>query len=368
MRVLMVTPFGRYVVGGISNFVHNLSRVLSERYSVVCRTIAQIGSNAKDVETVNVSLLRYMLKALVLARKFRPQIIHAHSDWRSLVVAVVLKILHSHSRAYFTFHTDYVSPPRGFKRWVFEFLLSKCDGLTFSSRYLRNRMIAQFELPSKRVVSYPGVAQAKADERDIEAFKSRFDLEDHYPILAFLGPLVHERKVEGVGILIKAVGVLVERGWKPVLLVIGDGPHKQLLEDLTNNLNLTHVVVFTGVVQKSEIPLSLCDIYTHISLQESLSLSVLEAMIQAKPVIASAVGGIPEIVKDGRTGLLVRPDPSEIASKIMELANDKERMRAIGQDSFQLASERFSWERTARVVFNLYVAGLLPETEEVAGP
>jgi len=150
------------------------------------------------------------------------------------------------------------------------------------------------------------------------------------------------------------------------LLVVGDGSRRSEVEETIADFDLSKNVTITGLVDNVFIPLTICDIYAHISLQESLSLSILEAMAQGRPVIASAVGGIPEVVKEGKTGLLVQPEPMEIASKITELANDKERMRAIGSDSFRWASERFSWARTGRVVLGLYSGESTSETEEVA--
>lgn len=361
MKVLMVTPFAKPVVGGISNFVHKVSEALNRQESIECWTLAQKGSNTDDVVAVDGGLFGLVLKALTLIRRFRPQVIHAHSDWRSLMVAVIMKSLNPDVKTFFTFHTEFVRPPRGLRKRIFELLLNRCEGVTFSSKYLQKRMAEFFSLPKVGVVSYPGVSPITVHEKIKKEFKELYELEDRYPILVFVGPLVFEGKAKGVRILIGALQELVDRGWNPVLLVVGDGPLKESLVDHSSRLRLDEFVKFAGFVERVEVPLACCDIYTHISLHESLGMSILEAMIQGKPVVSNEAGGIPEIVIDGETGVLVAPEPSEVAAGIIELASDKERMALLGQNSFRYVKRKFSWERTGRTILNVYSRGPMQE-------
>lgn len=356
MRILMVTPYGKPVVGGISNFVHSLCRVTCVDHSISCMILAQKGTTGQGIVAVNGGIIRFILRGLTLAKRFRPRVIHAHAGWRSLLVSVLLQSLQSGSRAYFTFHTELVQPPRGLRKWLFEALLNRCEGVTFSSRYLLGRMTERFSLPKSRVVSYPGATQIGISEESKERLVKSYGIENHYPILAFIGPLVHVAKVAGVRALIESVRKLVDSGWNPALLVVGGGPHRGSLESLSTSLDLDEFVKFTGFLEDSSVPMACCDIYTHISFLESLSTSVLEAMALRKPVICNDVGGLLEVVSNGETGVIAEPEAGAIASAIAGLAEDKNLMARLGQNAFEFVAENMSWEHTGQTMMDFYSA------------
>jgi glycosyltransferase involved in cell wall biosynthesis len=145
-------------------------------------------------------------------------------------------------------------------------------------------------------------------------------------------------------------------------LVIGDHPHlaqsssyfSDLLE-LVRALGLDRHVVFTGFQADVKPWIDLCDLTVLSTHSEGLPLVILEAMAQAKPVIATAVGGNPEAVADGQTGFLVPPgDDNELAGRILRLLANPSEACAMGLAAREVCRERFSVSGMAGSMAALY--------------
>jgi glycosyltransferase involved in cell wall biosynthesis len=140
------------------------------------------------------------------------------------------------------------------------------------------------------------------------------------PRIAAVGSL---KPLKAYDVLLHALKMLATEGRKFELLLAGDGPERGNLEALVGQLGLTDRVRFLGDVDDVPGLLATAHIFVHPSKSESLSNAILEAMAEGLPVVASNVGGNPEIVKDGRTGLLVSPgQPNELAFAIHRLLDD----------------------------------------------
>ncbi|MFQ6060490.1 MAG: glycosyltransferase family 4 protein, partial [Thermoplasmata archaeon] len=153
---------------------------------------------------------------------------------------------------------------------------------------------------------------------------------------------------------LRAVAAIQKRFPSLKLMIVGDGSRREEVEATISDLNLSDSVTITGLVDNVFIPLSLCDIYVHISLQEGLPHSILEAMMSGKPVIASNTGGIPEAVVDGQNGILVEPEEEAIASAILSLLQDPADMVRFGKNGREFVSSRFSWKEAATRLLELY--------------
>lgn len=126
------------------------------------------------------------------------------------------------------------------------------------------------------------------------------------------------RPGKGVEHLLKAAAAVRIRIPEARFVVIGDGPERTRLQGLAARLGLETAVSFLGT--RTEVPalLSAADVYVHPALYDALPTSVLEAMAMGLPVVATAVGGIPELILHGRTGLLVPPaEPSALAAAML---------------------------------------------------
>jgi glycosyltransferase involved in cell wall biosynthesis len=179
------------------------------------------------------------------------------------------------------------------------------------------------------------------------------------PELLFIGRLV-ERK--GVHLLLEALALLAPER-RPLLRVVGDGPERDRLSALATALRLGDDVVFHGFVSSEEKAerLAGCDAFLLPAVidakgdTEGLGVVLLEAMTYGKPVIASAAGGIVDIVRDGQNGFLVPPgDAGALAGAIRACGENPGRARALGAQGRVDVEQGFSWPVIAERLKTLY--------------
>jgi glycosyltransferase involved in cell wall biosynthesis len=139
------------------------------------------------------------------------------------------------------------------------------------------------------------------------------------------------------------------------LLLVGDGACRHALELRASELALERKVRFLG--QRDDVPrvLAAADAFVLASCNEGNPLSAMEAMAAGLPVVATAVGGVPELVTNGKSGLLVSPGDCEgLASAMLRLSRDDELRRSMARSSAAHASQAFSADRMARAYMNAY--------------
>ena len=155
--------------------------------------------------------------------------------------------------------------------------------------------------------------------------------------------------------LLTAFAKVIEALPEARLLIVGDGNLRRDLERQARELQITRRVTFTG--WRDDIPHIMADLNFLLlpSLWEGFGLVLLEAMMMGKPIVASKVSAIPEIVVDGVTGLLVPPrDPEALAGAIIALLQDRERGEAMGQAGRARVEKHFSVERMVQQTEALY--------------
>lgn len=171
-------------------------------------------------------------------------------------------------------------------------------------------------------------------------------------MLGILGRLVPLKNVESV---IRATRVLRDMGIEIHVDVAGTGPSEAALRQLVTDLQLADRVFFLGWRDDIALLLESWDLLVVPSIEEGFSLSTLEAMAAARPVIASRVGGLAELIIDGVTGRLLPPgDTDSLIQSLSELARDRHRLVAMGVEGWKRSHELFSAERTAQQAAELY--------------
>jgi glycosyltransferase involved in cell wall biosynthesis len=176
------------------------------------------------------------------------------------------------------------------------------------------------------------------------------------PRLLCVGRLI---PIKGHLVLLRALAQARAHVPDLTLDVAGRGPLEPALRSLARELGLEGAVRFLGFVSPVQRAIEDATIVVVPSLGEGFGMVALEAMERARPVIASAVGGLPEIVADGETGLVVPPgDADALAKAIVALAGDLERAAAMGEAGRVRALSEFTPERSVQRIEQLYAGAL----------
>jgi glycosyltransferase involved in cell wall biosynthesis len=142
------------------------------------------------------------------------------------------------------------------------------------------------------------------------------------------------------------------------LLIVGEGSRRDALEALARDLHIAHRVVFTG--RRDDVPAvtAALDVAVLPSYREAQGLSILEALALSRPVVASDVGGIPEVITDGVTGLLVPPhDADALAAAITRLLRDHPYADTLGRAGHDMVHDRFDIGTMVGLVQQIYEEG-----------
>mgnify|MGYP001576076067 CR=1 FL=1 len=164
--------------------------------------------------------------------------------------------------------------------------------------------------------------------------------------LPILGTIANFYPTKGLQYLIKAT--------KTNLIIIGDGHERKKLEKLISKLNLKEKIFLAGKIPQASRYLKAFDIFVLPSVKEGLPYVILEAMSAGLPIVATTVGGIPELIENKKSGLLVEPkNPTALALAIEQLLNNPEQRKSLAQNAKQQV-EKFSLTKMIEQTYRLY--------------
>jgi len=215
----------------------------------------------------------------------------------------------------------------------------------YTYRTLRNLGIPKEKI---RALPYPGIETRRFREAKLISWLSRETIILHH------GRLVQKR---GVKTLIEAMPKIIKEIPEAKLIIAGEGPEKQRLQKLAEDLGVEGHIKFLGLVPYEQMP-SIVKSSTVVvvpSLIEGHSASIIEAMAAEKPVIATKVGGITEVIKDGETGILVDPEnPDQIANAVIKVLRDRGLAKSLSEKAAKKAEE-YDIKRLAEGELNIYM-------------
>ena len=232
---------------------------------------------------------------------------------------------------------------------AFEWSLVSAVGVVSHAAFLNLRVPCARE---KLSVVHNGIAPVAYSRTKREAARGDLAVSGR-----FVGVIVARLSgLKGHATLLRSLNRLRAEGIDLTLLIAGDGAQRSELEREARDLSLDdRIVRFLGARSDVEHLLRAADFFVLPSDTEGLPLSVLEAMAHGLPIVASNVGGIPELIDDGKEGLLIPPaDPVALAAAIRRLSDDPELGRKLGDAARARASGEFSLATTIRNYDQLY--------------
>lgn len=361
MRILQIAS--HLEIGGIPRHVVTLARELARRGHAVA---VASGGGALAAE-LRASAIAHRQVPLHVKSELHPAVAVAVAQLRGIVRRDRIELLHAHTRvaqvaaAVVSRLTGvpYVATCHGFYRRRVGRRLFPCWGVrTIAVSEAVRRWLETSGVPAARIATVlngidvaPECWAVSAQEWQRYRQELRLGAE---PVIGVIGRVA---AVKGHRWLLEAFGALAANGVAAQLLVIGGGPERSVLEREVAAQPWASRVRWT-VVADVHVPLSVMDVVVVPSLwEEPFGLVAVEAMAAGRPVVASRVGGLPEIVEDHYTGLLVEPgDRAGLAEGLKRLLADPALRTRFGAAGRQRAVERFSDERMAAEVETVYRA------------
>lgn len=268
--------------------------------------------------------LRHYFGLKKILKKEHPDILHIHVWNPASCRYAFWAAHHTHTKTIITEHDPF--PLHGFKNSLKKRFLERVDYVIAVSEANRNLLLQLYPFLEEKIAMIHNGIDLNGFYKELEPFTSEkraqirkglFGIKDDEKIVLSIAAL-HPRK--GLKYLLEAFAKVSQEYPKMKLVIVGEGPEKGDLEKFIKNLGIHHRAVLLGYQQNIPHILKSSDIFVLPSVKEAFGLVLLEAMAAEVPIIASRVGGIPEIIQDHENGELVEAGNSDsLAEKIKEL-------------------------------------------------
>jgi glycosyltransferase involved in cell wall biosynthesis len=235
-------------------------------------------------------------------------------------------------------------------------LTPSIDRLIVVSRAIDRKVEEEGRFGAPRTLIYNGVDLERYDHQEpCCSLRDEYGMEPGSPIVGVVGRLELEK---GHPTLLEAWPHVLREMPGAYLMVVGEGSRQEALHQIAREQGIERHVIFTG--RRDDIPAvtAAFDVAVLPSYREAQGLTILEAMALSRPVVASSVGGIPEMIEDGVTGLLVPPhDPVALAAAIVRVLRDHPLADMLGRAGHDLVHDRFCVQLMVNAVQELYDDG-----------
>ncbi len=354
MKVLHVET-GKHLYGGPLQ-VYYLMRGLAEcdqqnilvcsNHSAIAELAKEVASNVHSVPMSGDLDLEFLFRLRRIIRAERPDIIHLHSRRGTEIIGAIASRLEKRP-VILSRRVDNPEP-----RWLVKLKYRLYHKVITISEGIKKVLLKEGVAIDKLVCVPSAVdTQTYNAHRDREWFQQHFNIKPEQPVIGVIAQLILRK---GHRYLLQSIPQILSRYPDTQFLFFGQGPltkqiQKEIIaQQLQNNV---HLMGFREDIEKIMPNL---DIVAHPAEMEGLGVSLLQAAACSIPIVASAVGGIPEIVKNNVNGILVPPkNQLALSDSILSLLENPERARTMGEAGRNIVEQKFSIE--AMVQGNLAV-------------
>lgn len=336
---VMLLAVGLGVGGTETHILELASRIDRTKYDVTVCALKSGGCVADDLRARGIRVVslggagvfdfRVLYRLWKVLQAEPPDVIQSFLFWANLSARLLGRLFKA-VRVVCSYHDEIVSEGR---------LLRAIDRLTFQwshavvccSEAVRRSVSARIGGRVARQATIPFGVDLRRFAATELATRQELGLREGGPLIGTVCRLVEPKK--GLSVLLEAMAALkrqkADLGCQ--VLIVGEGPSRRLLEAMSDQFGLSRCVVFAGVRRDIQRILPLLDVFVLPSLYEGFGIAILEAMAVGKPVVATCVGGIPEFVLPGETGLLVEPgNAAALADAIASMLRDPDRATRMG--------------------------------------
>ena len=364
MNILLLTT--HLNIGGIAVYIVNLAKALKKKghRAIVASSggelvdelekagIAHIRLDVKTKSELSTKLVPALMELVSLVRANEVDIIHAHTRVTQVIASLASKIC---GIPYVVTCHGFFSPRLG--RRLFGCWGTRTIAI---SDAVKEHLIRDFHVPAGRIdLIYNGVDPARFrkiyTKTDQDALRNELRIKEGRVI----GTIGRLSPVKGYRYLVEAFAQLRRMYDDLQLLIVGEGPEREMLQDIARDSEIENYVHFARPRLDTPAILSLIDVFVSSSIQEGLGLSIAEAMAAGKPVVASDVGGVSSLVKNKRTGLLVKPkDTRAIAEAVIQVLGDAELREKLSASGKRMISRLFTIDKMLAKVEGTYAEAI----------
>lgn len=371
-------------LGGAQRYVFDLANNLKSEFDITV-AFGEPGENGELARMLKENNIEYFvlphlkrrispindfiaLKEIIdLFKKLQPDIIHLNSSKISILGSLAAyynsKLKIKNSKIIYTVHGWVFNEPqpvwlKQFYFWSEKITAHFKDKLICVSEF--DRQIAlekRIANENKLITIHNGLGEAEflarfdARRQLVTTFNIKIEPDD-----ILLGSIGNLYKTKGYEYLIKALKILAENNLKFKAVIIGGGKEKNALNKIIQEYNLTGKVFLLGGIDNAGKYLNAFDVFISSSVKEGLSYTILEAMRAGIPIIATEVGGTPEMIEDGQTGLLVKPeDHQALADGIVKLTSHNVLREKLGTNAKMKAETNFTSEEMINKTKEVYL-------------
>jgi glycosyltransferase involved in cell wall biosynthesis len=372
MKIALVThTFFPQSTGGREKYVYYLAKKLSEKNHKV-EVFTSSDSLTKSYDEFKnsnlivhyfptfrfpISMGYYRINPTMLLKLLKTDVdvIHAHeychfTTYMSVLAARIKKlpfILTEHG------YPDQIGITKNLVRLYNKIILpqivSKSKRIIAVSNFIKKELISRYNVPSEKIsVVYNSIDLEDYKIKD-DTFRKKYNLENKKIILA-IGRLIKEKGFQN---LIKAIPIIKRKVPEAVVVIIG--PNNYYKPELMRLSKTTENVIFTNTISEDMLKsaISSSDVISIPSLYEPFGIVALEAMAYEKPIVASKVGGLSEVLNESNSSLVKPGDVKELANEIINLLNNKKLSIKLGEKA-KKDVKKYDWKNNIDNIINIY--------------
>jgi glycosyltransferase involved in cell wall biosynthesis len=374
-KILIITSIFPPDIGGPASYVPKIAEALSKKFEVKVITLSEVKDTEekfpfevlrlKRRESIPLRMLKTIIRIILEGRG--TDIIFSNGLGLEATLAnlflkkpLVIKVVADEAweratrrswtnLSFMEFQREGGSLKLRFLKAMRNFYVKRADKVIVPSHFLKD-VVKGWGVDGRKIkVIHNAVKEIEVEMEARTKVKSLLPAEwkELFKVLT-VGRLIPLKKIDTLIKLVKEIK-------KMALIVVGEGPEKSNLENLVESLGIRERVFFTGMLERIEVLklMKECDVFVLNSQHEGFPHVILEAMMVGIPVIATGVGGIPEIVDDCLTGFLVKPDDPKLREVLEKLKDEKLR-----EEISKRAKEKvktFSWDVVEKETFEVLI-------------
>jgi glycosyltransferase involved in cell wall biosynthesis len=325
----------------------------------IAKQLEQVGISVDLVEIPNLRTLSNLPKIIRYLRKHSPDLIHTQLQFADILGSTAGRLLNIPTLStQHTIESDTDLSSAGLRQKLAWFCLKHFSEKVIAvsnqtKEYHRTRGKIQ---PSKIITLHNGIDILKFTNIPEEKRKNIRELHTLPSDGKIILTVAVLREKKGIQYFLSALPEILSEHPKTYYLIVGDGEYRQNLEQIVKDKSLQKNVLFAG--HKTNVPeyLAACDLFVLPTLIDAFPTVLLEAMAAKKPIIASNVGGVPEIIEDEFSGLLVSPTDSDQLKKSCNLLlSNPQKADYLAENGHKIALEKFSINKQVEQLVKIYL-------------